>query len=109
MEIISLAVHPAYWRRGHGERLVRWCVELSNMDKVPLVISASPMGAKLVKRLGFREVEIVPINGYQDHPESIDICFAIGPKWETEYEVNVVLLGLLAILPLLAVLWSVSD
>ena len=76
MEVMSIGVHPAYWRKGHGEALAKWCVALGEMDRVPMCISASPMGAKLFKRLGFKETELVVIDGYEQHPDPIDISFA---------------------------------
>ena len=79
MEIMSIGVHPAYWRKGHGEALAKWCIALGDMDKVPMCVSASPMGARLLKRIGFKEAEIVVIRGYEQHRESIDICFALRP------------------------------
>ena len=77
MEIMSIGVHPAYWHKGHGKVLAKWCVALGDMDKVPMCVSASPMGAKLTKKLGFQRKEPIVIKGYEQHPEPIDICFAI--------------------------------
>ncbi|KAF2676405.1 hypothetical protein K458DRAFT_322048 [Lentithecium fluviatile CBS 122367] len=75
MEILSLGVHPAYWKIGHGHELAKWCLALADMDKVPTCVSASPMGARLCKSLGFVEKELVLIDGYEHYPEPIDISF----------------------------------
>ena len=79
MEITSVCVHPAYWRRGHGEALTKWCTSLGDADGIPLCVSASPMGAKLFSKAGFDERELVIIKGYEKHPEPIDIWFAQRP------------------------------
>jgi hypothetical protein len=75
MEILSLGVHPGYWKIGHGNDLVKWCLALADMDKVPTCVSASPLGAKLCRSLGFVEKELVIIEGYKHHPKPIDISF----------------------------------
>lgn len=49
-------VHPAYWRRGHGERLVRWGLDAANVDGVSMGVLASGMGERLYSRLGFEQV-----------------------------------------------------
>lgn len=79
MEITSVCVHPAYWRRGHGEALAKWYIKLGDADGVPLCVSASPMGHKLFSKEGFEERELVIIPGYEKHPEPIDIWFAQRP------------------------------
>ena len=79
MEIISIGVQPGYWQEGYVEALAKWCIALGDVDKVPMCVSASPIGAKLMKRIGFKKVELVNMEGYEEHPEPIDICFAIRP------------------------------
>ncbi|KAF2005269.1 hypothetical protein P154DRAFT_356773 [Amniculicola lignicola CBS 123094] len=61
MRLSTLAVHPAYWKRGHATRLVSWCTRLADLDNLPLGISAAPMGAKIAASAGFKEDEIVRI------------------------------------------------
>ena len=61
MRLSTLAVHPAYWRRGHASRLVSWCTSLADMDDVPIGVSAAPMGAKVAVKAGFEERETVRI------------------------------------------------
>ena len=77
MEITSIGVHPAYWLRGHGKAMAEWCVALGDMDKIPLGVTASPMGLRLFKSFGFEEAEYVVLKGYEHHPEPVSICFAI--------------------------------
>jgi ribosomal protein S18 acetylase RimI-like enzyme len=33
----TIAVFPAYWRRGHATRLVSFCTQLADMDDALLV------------------------------------------------------------------------
>ena len=47
-----LVVHPAYWRNGHGTKLVEWSMRLSDLDSVPQCVSATGMGEKLYKKPG---------------------------------------------------------
>jgi hypothetical protein len=75
MKILSLGVHPGYWRNDREHDLVKWCLALADMDKVPTCVSASPMGSKLCKSLGYVEKELVLTEGYEHHPEPIDIFF----------------------------------
>ncbi|KAH7116897.1 hypothetical protein B0J11DRAFT_103544 [Dendryphion nanum] len=61
MRLSTLAVHPAYWQRGHATRLVSWCTSLADMDDVPIGVSAAPMGAAVAAKAGFEERETVRI------------------------------------------------
>lgn len=90
MEILSIGVHPAYWRSGHGEALAKWCIQLGDMDKVPLCVSASPMGIQLMRRIGFKQRKDVPIKGYKQHPKRIHIYFATRhvPKVPTHVNIS---------------------
>ena len=78
-EILSLGVHPAYWKKGLGHELVKWCVALADTDNVPLVVSCSPMGAKVFKKFGFDEKQLVIIKGHKYHPDDITISFRQRP------------------------------
>ena len=44
------------------------------------------MGAKLFQNFGFKETELVLIKGYKQHPEPIDISFAIREVGEEKTE-----------------------
>lgn len=74
MEITSLGVHPAHWRNGLGQELVRPCVEFADTEKVPLVVSCSPMGARVFNKFGFVEKELVKVEGH-DHHDGITVSF----------------------------------
>lgn len=51
-----LACHPDYRRRGAGGQLVAWGIAKAQTEKLTLTLFASPMGARVYKRLGFRDV-----------------------------------------------------
>ena len=61
MEMV--VVHPAYWRRGHGGRLVRWGIDLANLDKVCQGVIAAEMGKSLYLSLGYEELEDLHLEG----------------------------------------------
>ncbi|KAJ4220995.1 hypothetical protein NW759_007064 [Fusarium solani] len=61
MEMV--VVHPAYWRRGHGGRLVRWGIDLANLDKVCQGVIAAEMGKSLYLSLGYEELEDLHLGG----------------------------------------------
>lgn len=56
-------MHPAYWRRGHGGRLVRWGIDLANLDKVDQGVIAAEMGKSLYLSLGYEILEDLHIGG----------------------------------------------
>lgn len=58
-----VVVHPAYWRRGHGGRLVRWGIDLANLDKVCQGVIAAEMGKSLYLSLGYEELEDLHLEG----------------------------------------------
>ncbi|CAI6339517.1 unnamed protein product [Periconia digitata] len=62
MRLSTLAVHPAYWGRGHAQRLVHWCTQLADLEGVPVGISAAPMGAIIAAKAGFERQELVRID-----------------------------------------------
>ncbi|KAF2017330.1 hypothetical protein BU24DRAFT_343565 [Aaosphaeria arxii CBS 175.79] len=62
MRLSTLAVHPAYWRRGHATRLVNWCTSLADREDTQVGISAAPMGATVAAKAGFEERELITIS-----------------------------------------------
>ena len=73
-----MAIHPAYFRRGHGLTMAKWCVALADMDGISIGASSVPAARTLVATLGFQEREVVEVPGYKDHPEGIS--FSIGKR-----------------------------
>jgi len=54
-----LAVHPAYWRKGHGTELLEWSKSLSDMDNVPqCVLNAEALDRNIYIKRGFRDIGI---------------------------------------------------
>lgn len=66
-----VAVHPAYWRRGHGTKLVSWSISLCKLDNVTQGVSAAEMGANLYKGLGYTFICKVEADGDEDDPEGV--------------------------------------
>lgn len=66
-----LAVHPAYWKRGHGTELVNWGIDLCKLDDATQGVSAADMGASLYKNLGYTFVCKVEADGDEDDPEGV--------------------------------------
>lgn len=71
MKLDMVAVHPAYWRRGHGSTLVKWLNSLADEDQTEVAVSAVPMGRKLFEHMGFHMVEQPIVPGYGRHPEHL--------------------------------------
>ncbi|RSL79627.1 hypothetical protein CEP52_017498 [Fusarium oligoseptatum] len=62
MEMV--VVHPAYWKRGHGRRLVRWGIDLAEIDGVCQGVIAAEMGKSLYLSLGYEELEDLQFDGF---------------------------------------------
>ena len=57
-ELDKMAVHPGYWRRGHGTALAKWATQLADMDGVSQgVAGVGSMGPRLYARVGFERLE----------------------------------------------------
>jgi GNAT superfamily N-acetyltransferase len=54
-----VVVHPAYWKRGHGRRLVRWGMALADLDQVDQGVIAADMGEKLCLSLNYTKLDQV--------------------------------------------------
>ncbi|KAF2272938.1 uncharacterized protein EI97DRAFT_445388 [Westerdykella ornata] len=81
MRLSTLAVHPAYWRRGHATRLVSWCMRLADAEAAPIGISAAPMGASIAVQAGFEEREVVSFRGELPRSVlSVDVRLWIGVR-----------------------------
>jgi GNAT superfamily N-acetyltransferase len=69
MEMV--VVHPAYWRRGHGTRLVKWGMQLADIDGVKQGVIAASMGKDLYLKLGYRLLHMVQVEGDEDAPDGV--------------------------------------
>jgi GNAT superfamily N-acetyltransferase len=72
-----LAVHPIYWRRGHGTSLLAWAAKLADEDKIQLGVASVPMGVKNAEKVGCKEREVIEVEGYPQHPESFKIWIGV--------------------------------
>lgn len=68
-----LACHPDYQRRGAGEMLCRWGLDKAEAEHLTVTLFASPMGARLYGKLGFKDVgrfrtQVVGEQEYVDMP-----------------------------------------
>ena len=79
-----MVTHPAYWRRGHAQKLVDWAIALAEQDSscIGLGVAAAPMGKELFSAAGFRAVETVEISGYEHHPEPIYAWLGVRDKYQ---------------------------
>lgn len=55
-ELLDLATHPSYQRRGIGSSLVSYGIQKAEKEVVRVYLSAAPMGVPVYKKLGFKEV-----------------------------------------------------
>ncbi|MCJ1399663.1 hypothetical protein MMC11_002865 [Xylographa trunciseda] len=51
-----LACHPDYQRRGAGTALCQWGLDKAKAEDLTVSLFASPMGARLYSKLGFKDV-----------------------------------------------------
>ncbi|KAF2189586.1 hypothetical protein K469DRAFT_561746 [Zopfia rhizophila CBS 207.26] len=51
-----IVVHPAYWRRGNGTKLVKWGLELADLDRVKQGVIAAEMGEKLYLSMNYKKL-----------------------------------------------------
>jgi hypothetical protein len=77
MRFQTLAVHPAYWRRGHGNALTKWCSDIADTDNVAVGVSAAKMSVGILKRHDYELKEDVLIQGYEHHKEDIHLWIGI--------------------------------
>jgi ribosomal protein S18 acetylase RimI-like enzyme len=75
MILARLIVHPAYWRRGIGKRLVKWGLELAQYDRVKAGVSTEPRNDALAMylSLGFVKMRERWIEDLQNPPNKVGI------------------------------------
>lgn len=66
-----LVVHPAYERRGHGADLVRWGIQLAQLDHLNIGLIASEVASPMYKRLGFEFIQKFDLEGNETSPRGI--------------------------------------
>jgi N-acetylglutamate synthase-like GNAT family acetyltransferase len=76
-EMDQVAVHPAYWKRGHGTALVKWGMELARIDQVVQGVSAAKMGEKLYAELDYKVVERISLDGDEVTPQGVSTAMMV--------------------------------
>lgn len=69
----NLVVHPAYWRRGHGTRLVRFGIDLAEKSKVNQGVVAARMGTRLYRKLGYQDIKTIHLEGDARVPDGVEV------------------------------------
>ena len=54
-----------------------WAARLADEDQVSLGIASVPMAIHISRNVGFQEREVVEVEGYSQHPESLTIWIAV--------------------------------
>jgi len=57
MMVVRAAIHPAYWRRGHGKALLQWGTPIADLDGVKVGVMSSALGVGLYKSTGFISID----------------------------------------------------
>jgi len=71
LNLMTIVVHPDYFRRGAGTMLIRNGVDIARQQKVPITVYASPMGVPMYRKFGFKEISMIHVQVPGD-PESVD-------------------------------------
>lgn len=66
-----IVIHPAYWNRGHGTRVAKWGVALSDIDQVDQGVAATKMGAQLFQHVGYDLLVELHVEGDDSNPEGV--------------------------------------
>lgn len=72
--LYMVVVHPAYWRRGHGATMVRWGLELAELDSVNNGVFGSIMGKNLYLSLNYKEVGVIKLQDEKNPLEMVELA-----------------------------------
>jgi predicted N-acetyltransferase YhbS len=86
IELILLATHQEYQRRGAGAKLVTWGMEMASEHGKTTVVIGSPAGKELYLRLGFKLVGDfhVQLDGEEDKMEFCALAYEPDQNGEVE-------------------------
>ncbi|KAK5944488.1 hypothetical protein PMZ80_003770 [Knufia obscura] len=70
-ELDTLVIHPTYWRRGHGRRLLEWGMRLADIDQAEVCICATTAGLTLYRALGCELLESWNLEGDEMSPAGV--------------------------------------
>ncbi|PMD52391.1 uncharacterized protein K444DRAFT_573157 [Hyaloscypha bicolor E] len=71
MVIELVAIHPAYWRRGHARSLLSWGIAVAESEEVKTGVVANTRGLGLYLSMGFKEVLRFSIQDEDEPPNVI--------------------------------------
>ena len=74
MTMEMAVVHPAYWKRGHGLELVKCDMGLSRAGIATQGVMAVDQGTDLYRKLGYRHLDDVRIEGDAQVPAGVMIA-----------------------------------
>ena len=72
-----LAVHPSYWRRGHGTSLLSWAARIADEDRIVLGKAAVENGKRISHRLGFDWKEKIEVPSYDEHQDTFTVWIGV--------------------------------
>jgi len=67
----TLAVHPAYWGRGHGKRLVEWGRTLAHMDGISMGVLVSDISLKFYQKQQYQLLHTLRLEGDDASPAGV--------------------------------------
>jgi N-acetylglutamate synthase-like GNAT family acetyltransferase len=68
-----IVVHPAYWKRGHGRKLVKLGTALADVDQVDQGVLATTMGAALFSHIRSQDLTNVHVERKEEALEGLSI------------------------------------
>lgn len=96
-----LVVHPAYQRRGHGQALLKWGMEIARIDQQSVGVTAADSGMMLYEAMGWVKIMPYGMAGDEVSPKGFSGCVmkyytqpeqtsrqAGGQDWQVESETN---------------------
>ena len=88
----GLYVHPEHYRKGIGKALALWGVERGKVEKVPVLVHASPLGRRLYETVGFQVMKRMEgfdswIDAFKEEGEG-EGCWAMAYQYEGGDEVE---------------------
>ena len=57
-----MAVHPDHQKKGIGQRLLQWGMDLADREKIVAWLFARPAAARLYEKNGWKAVDTIPVD-----------------------------------------------
>jgi ribosomal protein S18 acetylase RimI-like enzyme len=73
MVVDLVAIHPAYWRRGHAKALMNWGLAVAERNGLDTGIVANTRAVGLYLSLGFEQFELVKIEDEEEPPNFLEL------------------------------------